>query len=207
MGGKRGRKPEEEPKENEKEKRDKPEEDEGVEVFDLEIIDDEPAEHTRPAQLDKAKEKKKSETVQLIGFYLDESLFGIDISNILEIIKYREITPLPESPPYVKGILNLRGKVIPVFSLRSKFGLYEKEEMEKGRIIVIENQSGDYGIIVDSVTEVLRIENNDINPTPELISGVSAEYIEGIVKLEETILIVLNINRIFSREEDINPFL
>ena len=205
MGGKRGRKPEEEPKENEK--RDETETDEGIEVFDLEIIDEEPAEPAKPTPPDKAKEKKRSETVQLIGFYLDENLFGIDISNILEIIKYREITPLPESPPYVEGILNLRGRVIPVFSLRSKFGLYEKEEMEKGRIIVIENESGDYGIIVDSVTEVLRIENSNINPTPELISGVSAEYIEGMVKLEETILIVLNINRIFSREEDINPFL
>jgi len=203
MGGRKGRKPEEEPKE--KEKRDEPETGEGMEVFDLEIIDEEPSEHTKEAR--PVKEKKKSETVQLIGLYLDENLFGIDISNILEIIKYRAITPLPESPPYVKGIINLRGKVIPVFSLRSKFGFYEKEEMEKGRIIVIENESGDYGVIVDSVTEVLRIENSDINPTPELISGVSAEYIEGMVKLEETILIVLNINRIFSREKDINPFL
>ena len=205
MDGEKERKPEEEPDKSDQEKKNGPESNEDSDIFDLEIIDEEPAEHTKQSLPE--KEKTRSETVQLIGFYLDENLFGIDISSILEIIKYRAITPLPESPPYVKGILNLRGKVIPVLSLRSKFGLYEKEDMEKGRIIVIENQSGNYGIIVDSVTEVLRIENSNINPTPELIAGVSAEYIEGMVRLEETILIVLNINRIFSQEEDINPFL
>lgn len=193
------KKPEELPEEKKEEKKDKPAEDEN-DIFDLELIEEGDLEIEAGLMeiTEEPEEKKeKKETVQIIGFYLDDSLFGVDISHVIEIIRFREITPLPESPHYVKGILNLRGKVVPIFSLRAKTGFQEKEDMEKGRIIVIENPQGNYGFIVDSVTEVLRIDNSSIEPTPELISGISAEYITGLIKLDDKLLIFLNVNRIF----------
>ena len=192
------KKPEELPEEK-KEEKDKPAEDEN-DIFDLELIEEDDLEiESGPMEItEETKEKKKKkETVQIIGFYLDDSLFGVDIAHVIEIIRFQKITPLPESPHYVEGILNLRGKVVPIFSLRAKTGFQEKEDMKKGRIIVVENPQGNYGFIVDSVTEVLRIDNSSIDPTPDLISGISAEYITGLIKLDDKLLIFLNVHRIF----------
>lgn len=192
------KKPEELPEEK-KEEKDKPAEDEN-DMFDLELIEEGDLEIEAGLMeiTEEPKEKKeKKETVQIIGFYLEDSLFGVDIAHVIEIIKLREITPLPESPHFVKGVLDLRGKVIPIFSLRAKTGFQEKEDLEKGRIIVIDNPRGNYGFIVDSVTEVLRVDNSSIDPKPELISGVSAEYISGLIKLDDELLIFLDVNRIF----------
>lgn len=197
------------PKQKEEEKEEgKGEEKEEPEEKEAEAKEEPEEEAKPPSDEEEKKEetgtstRKPGEPIQLIGFYLDESLFGINIAKIREIIKLREITPLPESPHYVKGVLNLRGKVIPVFSLRGKIGFQEKEDTTQGRIIIIDNPMGNYGVIVDSVTEVLRIEDDVIDSAPDLISGVSAEYISGVVRLEEKLLIFLDIDRVIDRERD-----
>jgi purine-binding chemotaxis protein CheW len=139
-------------------------------------------------------------TMQLVSFHLADETFGVEITKVREINLMCDITHVPQSPPYVKGLINLRSNVIPVVDLRALFGLPENELDSDSRIMVMQVGPRTIGIIVDGVDEVLRISNKDIAPPPATVSGLGNEYLEGLVRLEEQLLILLDIDKILGAE-------
>lgn len=142
-----------------------------------------------------------AELIQLVTFSIGEEEFGVDILKVQEIIRTMEITKVPRAPIFVEGVINLRGKVIPIIDLRSKFGLQAREHDQHTRIIVIEITDMIVGFVVDSVSEVLRIPASTVEPPPPVVSGLESEYISGVGKLEDRLLILLDLNRLLSSEE------
>jgi len=141
---------------------------------------------------------------QLVCFRLGDEIFGIDIYKVQEINRMVAITKIPQSPHFVEGVINLRGKIIPVIDLKKRFGMEAGAQRTKeNRIIVIQTGGVTVGFIVDEVTEVLRIPATKIEETPEMVTaGVEQKYIEGVALLDsEHLLIVLDMDKIFSREE------
>jgi purine-binding chemotaxis protein CheW len=138
---------------------------------------------------------------QIVSFRLANEEYGVDIMRAQEIIMPGQITRVPEVPDYICGLINLRGHVIPIVDLRKRFGLNAKPNDEHTRIIVVNVASKTIGIVVDAVTEVLRINAGQIEPPPSSVSGIDHDYIRGLVKLEDKLLILLNIERILSRRD------
>ena len=139
-------------------------------------------------------------TMQLVSFALGDETFGVEITKVREIILMCEITEVPQSPHYVKGLINLRSSVIPVVDLRTLFGLAERELTAESRIMVMQVGSRTIGIIVDGVDEVLRISQNEIAPPPPTIAGLGQDYLTGLVRQEESLLILLNIDKVLDVE-------
>ena len=135
-------------------------------------------------------------TMQLVSFRLADETFGVEITKVREIILMCEITHVPQSPPYVKGLINLRSTVIPVVDLRSLFGLSETELDSASRIMVMQVGSRTIGIIVDAVDEVLRISRKYIAAPPPTVAGLGQDYLTGLVRLESELLILLDIERV-----------
>ncbi len=140
-------------------------------------------------------------SLQLVSFCLAEEEYGIEITKIREIILMGEITQVPETPHYVKGLINLRSTVIPVIDLRTRFGMPEAELTDESRIMVLHVGTKTIGIIVDAVSEVLRVTQDQIAPAPSTVAGLGQEYLTGLVKLEERLLIMLDINKLLGEEE------
>jgi len=160
---------------------------------------------------DAKKEEKKKETDlvderQLVSFKVQDEEFGIDIMQVQEIIRMTEITQVPKAPYFVKGVLNLRGGVLPIVDLRTRFDLKKIEYTEANRIVVINVKDKTMGIIVDSVSEVLRLPKDTIEPPPPIVSGIQAQFLEGVGKLDDgkRLIILLNVDKIFkvSKEEE-----
>jgi len=147
------------------------------------------------------KENQKDEILQLVTFSVGEEEFGVEILKVQEINKMLQVTKIPNSPDFVEGVINLRGKVIPIINLRKRLRLSDKEYDKNTRIIVMEIQGRTVGFIVDSVSEVLRIPRSITEPPPSMIGGVSSEYIVAVGKLEDRLLILLDIDKILSNEE------
>ncbi len=148
-------------------------------------------------------------TAEREGKYLTFSLageeYGIGILKIREIIGMMAITPVPETPLYVKGVVNLRGKVIPVIDLRLRFGMHEIDYNERTCIIVVEMKTPGglvpIGIVVDSVSEVLNIKAEDIEDTPEFGARLNTDYILGMAKMGKGVKLLLDIDRVLCSEE------
>jgi purine-binding chemotaxis protein CheW len=140
-----------------------------------------------------------------LTFTLDEEEYGIGILKIKEIIGMMPITSVPQTPEFVKGVINLRGKVIPVIDLRLRFGMGEIDYTERTCIIVVEidGQAGTVliGIVVDSVSEVLNVKGDDIADTPTFGTKLNTEYILGMAKMEGGVKILLDIDQVLSSEE------
>ena len=145
--------------------------------------------------------KLEDEIFQLVTFSIGEEEFGVDILKVQEIIRTMEITKVPRAQPFVEGVINLRGKVIPIIDLRRRFGLASKTHDKHTRIIVIEMDIMIVGFVVDSVSEVLRIPASTVEPPPPVVAGVESEYISGVGKLEDRLLILLDLNKLLSRED------
>lgn len=139
--------------------------------------------------------------MQLVTFNLGKEEFAVPILQIQEINRLTEITRVPKSPDFVEGVINLRGKVIPVIDLRKRFGLPQGELGKYARIIVVNMDSRMLGLIVDSVSEVLRLSEDAIEPPPPVVAGIDSEYIRGLGKMEGRLLILLDLNKILTKEE------
>ena len=144
---------------------------------------------------------KIDEIVQLVTFKLGNEEFALDILKVQEINRIVEITKVPKAPDFVEGVINLRGRVIPIVDIRKKFHLNIREATKETRIIVVNIMNKTIGLIVDSVSEVLRINSSTIQPPPPLIAGLDSDYIKGVGKLDERLIILLDIDKIFTTGE------
>jgi purine-binding chemotaxis protein CheW len=149
--------------------------------------------------------KMDQRTGKYLTFQLGKEEFAIQVLRVREIMGVQEITAVPQTPPYVKGVLNLRGKVIPVVDLRLKFGMQEAEYTQRTCIIVVQiDQDGARvltGIVVDGVSEVLTLSPGDLEDTPDFGRGVATPYLLGMAKIKGTVKILLDINMVMTAQE------
>lgn len=143
----------------------------------------------------------EGEVVQLVSFKLDEILYGINILLVHEILTIPDITRVPNTPSFIKGVLNLRGNVIPVVDIRRRFGFSNASITNNSRIVVIEAENKLIGLLVDNVSQVIRVPERNIDPPSDLIEGVSEDFISGVGRLTDNLIIILNMKHLlFSRE-------
>jgi purine-binding chemotaxis protein CheW len=138
---------------------------------------------------------------QLVVFQLGAELYGCEISRVHEIIRLQSVTKVPRAPAFVEGVINLRGKVIPVVDLRRRFGLPTADHTRASRIVVVEIGDQVVGIVVDGVSEVLRVNSAIVEPPSPVVTGIDSEYLHGIAKLADRLVILLDLDRILAREE------
>jgi purine-binding chemotaxis protein CheW len=137
----------------------------------------------------------------LVTFKIGDEEFGLDLLSVQTIIRMVEPTQIPRSPHFVEGVINLRGSIIPVIDFRKRFNLPPKESEKDTRIIVTDIDGKVAGFIVDSVSEVLRIPTSAIEPPPPMVGGIESNYIDGVGKLEDRLLVVINISNLLSESE------
>jgi purine-binding chemotaxis protein CheW len=138
---------------------------------------------------------------QIVSFNLADEEYGLDIMKVQEIILIGEITQMPQAPPYVRGLINLRGHVIPIIDLRQRFGLPETGKNESQRIIVVNVSQRTIGIVVDEVDQVLRVKAEDMEPPPTSIKGIKHDFISGLAKLENKLVILLDVENLLTEQE------
>ncbi len=146
-----------------------------------------------------------SRQFQLVTFQLGEELYGIDIMDVQEIVRIQAVRQIPNAPSYVEGIFNLRGDIIPIINLHKRFHLKKADLSEDDHLlsgfVIIEINDMQLGIIIDKVSRVVTIQSAQIQPPPQMISGIGAEYIQGVVHEEDHYLIILDIRRLFNPKE------
>jgi len=149
--------------------------------------------------------KETLETTQYLAFRLSDEVFAFDISKVREVLEYDTVTKVPQTPDMMKGVINLRGAVVPVIDLRIKFGMEEAEKTVNTVIIIIEidldGESTMLGALVDSVQEVIDLDANHIEPPPKIGTKLNTEFIKGMGKQDGQFLIILDIEKIFSADE------
>ena len=138
---------------------------------------------------------------QVVVFSLAGELYGLDISRVQGIIKMPEVTRVPRAAEFVEGVINLRGEIVPIIDLRKRFGLGQQEDSVDTRIINVEMGDHLVGLIVDAVEEVLNIPSDVIEPPPDLVTTVDSAYLRGIAKLEDRLVILLDLDRVLSTAE------
>jgi purine-binding chemotaxis protein CheW len=141
--------------------------------------------------------------IQLVGFRLDNEDYAIAITKIQEIILMKPITRIPQVPDFIEGLINLRGSVIPIVNLRKRFGLSPREVDDETRTIVANIHDKTVGCIVDAVTQVMRINRDQIQPPPLAVLSVAHQYIAGLARLDDRLLIILDIERLFDEQSAI----
>ncbi|MDF1555181.1 MAG: chemotaxis protein CheW [Deferrisomatales bacterium] len=151
--------------------------------------------------MEKPKIAADGDILQLVTFHVGDEEFGVDILTVREINRMMEITRVPHAPVFVEGVINLRGQVIPVVDLRTRFQLDAVEHDKSTRIVVVELSEKVVGFLVDSVSEVLRVPRDLIEPAPPIVGSIDSEYIEGVVKLDDRLLILLDLQKLLSGGE------
>ncbi|GAB4141561.1 MAG: chemotaxis protein CheW [Ignavibacteriales bacterium] len=141
------------------------------------------------------------EILQLVSFKIGTEEFGVNILQVQEINRMLQITKVPNTPDFIEGVINLRGRVIPVIDLRVKFNMPKKEHDKQTRIIVVELEDKTVGFLVDEVNEVLRIPKSITEAPPELVSNVNSEYITAVGKLEDRLIILLDLEKALTLQE------
>lgn len=137
---------------------------------------------------------------QVVGFRIDQEEYGIEITKIQEIMLMGEITRIPQVPDYIEGLINLRGSVIPIIDLRKRFALPARKYSDETRTIVANVQSKTIGLIVDAVTQVIRIANDQIEPAPPTVAAIGKDHIAGLAKLESRLLILLDVDKLLETQ-------
>ena len=151
-------------------------------------------------ELEQRAQDKAHSVLQLVGFKVGNEEFGLDILRVQEIIRLRDLTRVPNMPDFVDGVINLRGQVIPVIGLRRRFGLEASEADQRTRIVVAEVNGNVLGFVVDQVSEVLRIASDTVEPPPRL-GNVDRKYVQGIGKIQDRLLIVIDPSLLFDDGE------
>jgi purine-binding chemotaxis protein CheW len=141
--------------------------------------------------------------VQLVTFRVGGEEFGLDVFTVHEILRHTGVTPVPKAPRFVEGVLDVRGALVPVVDLRKRFEVPEVAIGDETRIVLVEFEGERLGLVVDSVTEVLRVPETSILPPPRYVKGLAAEFIRGIVRLENRLIVLVDMDRILSSEERI----
>ncbi len=150
------------------------------------------------SSVDTIAKESDAHLLQLVTFKIGEEEFGVDILSVQEIIRLMQITMVPNAPAFIEGVINLRGKVIPVIDLRKRFNKATVERNSQTRIIVMELKGNIVSFLVDAVSEVLRISESTVEDAPPVVAGVGAEYIKGVGKLDDRLLILLDLDRLIA---------
>ncbi|MEI6100258.1 MAG: chemotaxis protein CheW [Eubacteriales bacterium] len=149
------------------------------------------------------EEEEDTQHGRFLTFGINKEIYGIEISVVTEIVGIQPITQLPEVPEHIRGIVNLRGRIIPVVDCRLRFGLPAEEYTDRTCIIVIDIEQYATGLIVDNVDEVLVIDDSNIVPPPETAKGVHHQFIRGIGKAKENVILLLDCKKLFEQDETI----
>lgn len=147
------------------------------------------------------EEKANANLAQLVTFKVDNEVYGLEILKIQEIVRLPVITRLPKTTSFIKGVINLRGNIVPVIDLREKFGLASKKYTKLTRAIVVEIKSKNIALIVDEVSQVLRIDINEISDAPSLVSNIAKEFIKGVARHGDKLIIILKMDKILSSDD------
>jgi purine-binding chemotaxis protein CheW len=142
-------------------------------------------------------------TLQQVVFRLDKEEYGLDIMKVNGIEKYQEVVKVPNAPEYIEGMINLRGEVLPIFSLRKKFNLEDKAIDDDTKIIVVYTNDIKVGFIVDSVAEILQIQEEDVESAPAIVTGINRKYINSVAKVENRMIVLVDIDLLVTDEEKI----
>lgn len=151
-------------------------------------------------QQKKTTTEKEAEVLQLI-FNLGDEEYGANINQVREIIRTGIITPIPDSPDFIKGVSNVRGEIPVIIDLKARFFLPQDKDVESKNIVITEQEKNVFGLLVDEVTEVLRIPETEVKATPELLTGIDRAYISGVITIEDRLIILLDLSKILSGEE------
>lgn len=143
----------------------------------------------------------KDELLQLVTFRIGNEEYGVDILHVQEIIRMIDITRMPSTPEHIDGVINLRGNIIAVMDLRTRFGMEQKPHDSQTRIMVVNVSGTVMGFVVDAVSEVLRILAGTVAPPPSVMESVDAEYISGVGKLQDRLLILVDLEKIMGDQE------
>jgi len=148
------------------------------------------------------KGESQNELIQLVSFNLGPEEYAVEVLKVREIIRMTSITHIPNTPPSIEGIINLRGKVIPIVSLRSRFNMMDSDNDQHTRIMVMDIGGKMMGFIVDGVSEVIRISSAEIQPPPSMVAGgVDQDFISGVIQHADHLLLMLQMERMFSNDE------
>jgi purine-binding chemotaxis protein CheW len=149
--------------------------------------------------------KKKTQIrqeLQVVGFYIGEDEYALSINKVREIQPMTDIRKVPKAPPFVEGVINLRGHIVPIIDLRKRFDLTQEEAKPSDKILIVELDKNLVGMIVDNVSEVMRFYTDEIEKTPPMFSAnIDSQYIQGVAKLNEKLIILLDIEKLLSFEE------
>lgn len=147
------------------------------------------------------EEKEFTETVKVVVFRLMNEEYGVEVSQVKSIERFQPITRVPNTPPFVKGVINLRGVITPIIDLRSRFNLEERPYNELTRIIIVFVDNIEVGMIVDTAHDILDIPVDEIEAPPEVVGGIKADYLRGVAKVKDRLYILLNLNKVLNLDE------
>lgn len=150
---------------------------------------------------EKQQKMAESSSVQLVTFLLGNAEYGIDIMQAQSIIKMDKITLIPNAPDFVEGVINLRGNVIPVIDLKKRFHLEEGDGEKNSGIIIVKVGGVEMGIIIDAISKVIYLSEENMQPPPPVFAGIGQKYIKGVGRLEDRLLIILDLDKLLSFEE------
>lgn len=151
--------------------------------------------------MDLKKDYDSKEVLQLVTFRLGNEEYSLDILKVQEIIRHMDLTRVPKAPDFVDGVINLRGRVIPVIDLRKRFGLASDVNTNETRIIVVDVDEAIVGFKVDAVSEVLRLPSDTVEPPPSIVTDIESDYIMGVGKMDGRLIILLDVSRILTKKE------
>lgn len=145
--------------------------------------------------------EKQTGVMKAVTFQLNDELYGVDVEQVLSIERMLQMTRVPNLPDYVKGVINLRGIITPIIDLRERFEIEMIEAMDSTRIIIVSVENIDVGLVVDSAHDVVDIQKETIESPPEIVGQIEVDYLHGVAKLEDRLLILLNLNKVLNVEE------
>lgn len=142
-----------------------------------------------------------AKNIQIVVFGIGKEYYGVSIDAVHEIVRVPEITAVPDAPEFLEGVINLRGRIIPVVDLRKRLKIGRSERTKSSRVLITENNGRMIGILVDFVSEVRKLAGESVEPPPEMIAAVGIEYITGVAKVEDRLIIFLDMKKILSIDD------